>query len=175
MKNNTSDILLSKDCTASDYLYEQYFCDIISQYTKDDMIIIEQDVVPTDTIMAAIKADNADFVENAYQSMSDAQFQARLTQMQERFKDRPDMSMRLPETNNSVIYAFGICKIKSNVLNAYLEDKKAGILPAKINWLQFYDIFYAWYIGFSYNGKKFANKGFAVISQLNSEVGVHNK
>jgi len=71
MINNTVDILISKDCTDSDYLYEQAFCEIIKQYPKDDLIIIEEDVLPTDSIMSDVKADNADLVENAYYSMSE--------------------------------------------------------------------------------------------------------
>ena len=84
MINNTADILISKDCTDSDYLYEQAFCDIIKQYPKDDLIIIEQDVVPTDSIMSDVKADNADLVENAYYSISDTAFQERVNLLKER-------------------------------------------------------------------------------------------
>ena len=169
MINNTADVLISKDCTDSDYLYEQAFCDIIKQYPKDDLIIIEQDVVPTDSIMSDVKADNADLVENAYYSMSDTAFQERVNLLKER---NPLFDRQI---QNSVIYAFGICKIKNIVLQRYLSDKNSGILPAQISWVQFYDIFYAWYLGLAYNGKKFAKQDFTPISYLNSEIAIHNK
>jgi hypothetical protein len=172
MENNKSDILISKDCTDSDYLYEQGFTGIIKQYPKDDIIIIEQDVVPTDSIMLNIKADNADVVENAYQAISDKQFNERLLSQTEK---NPLFADRLPKENKSVIYAFGICKINNKVLLSYLDDKNNGILPDNISWIQFYDIFYAWYLGLAYNGKKFIKKNFTPISQLNNEVAIHNK
>ena len=134
MINNTVDILISKDCTDSDYLYEQAFCEIIKQYPKDDLIIIEEDVLPTDSIMSDVKADNADLVENAYYSMSDTAFQERVNLLKER---KPLFDRQI---QNSVIYAFGICKIKNIVLQRYLSDKNLGILPAQISWMQFYDI-----------------------------------
>ena len=169
MINNTADVLISKDCTDSDYLYEQAFCDIIKQYPKDDLIIIEQDVLPTDSIMADIKVDNADLVENAYQAISDTAFQEKVNLIKEK---NPLFNRQI---RNSIIYAFGICKIKNIILQRYLSDKNLGILPTQISWVQFYDIFYAWYLGLSYNGKKFAKQDFTLISYLNSEVAIHNK
>ncbi len=173
MLNNKSDILLSKDCTEADYLYEQYFMGIVKEYPNTDMIIVEQDTVPTDNIMAGLKSADYDLVENAYQSISDRLFNERLAKLKESVGNR--INRVINEKNDCVIYAFGLCKIKSNILNKYIADKEYGIIPDKIGWMQFYDLFYAWYNGISYGKLKFENKGFQEIHRLNNEVGKHNK
>ena len=172
MQNNKADILVSKDCTSSVYLYEQGFCDIIRQYPKEDLIIIEQDVVPTNNIMTTLKSADADLVENAYYALSVNQFQA----IQDKINANKNINI-LPKTiNNSVIYAFGLCKIKNKVLSAYIRDKGVE-LPDDISWIQFYDIFYAWYNNISYNNKKMysGKKDFTAILRINNEIAVHNK
>jgi len=145
-KSNPSNTIIQKDCTDSIYLYEKGFCELILQYPDTDMIIIEHDTLPTDTIIADLKNSDADLTENAYSS-----------------------------NGKSVIYAFGICKIKSNVLNSYIQDKKADIIPKDISWIKFYDIFYAWYNGLSYENIRFYKKSFSPIAYLNKKIAKHNK
>ena len=172
MSDNKSDILVSKDCTSSVYLYEQGFCDIIRQYPKEDMIIIEHDVVPTDNIMQSLKSADADIVENAYYAMSEAQFK----ELQVRIDSDKLINAVGRTITNLVIYAFCLCKIKNKVLSSYIKGKGAE-LPNNISWIEFYDVFYAWYNNIPYNNKKMYSekKDFTAILRIDSEIAIHNK